>query len=62
MNIQTTENAKEHKNSYSNLFVKICVFCCEIKNIGFDGLNGCRMRQAARVTKIREIRSIRCKT
>lgn len=42
MNIKTTENTKEHKNSYSNLFVKICVFCCEIKNIGFDGLNGCR--------------------
>ena len=33
MNIQTTENTKGHKNSYSNLFVKICVFCCEIKNI-----------------------------
>lgn len=26
-NIQTTGNTKEHKNSYSNLFVKICVFC-----------------------------------
>ena len=42
MNIQTTENTKEHKTFHSNLFVKICVFCCEIKNIGFDGLNGCR--------------------
>ena len=42
MNIQTTENTKEHKNSYSNLFVNFCAFCCEIKNIGFDGLNGCR--------------------
>ena len=31
MNIQTTENTKEHKNGYSNLFVKICIFCCEIK-------------------------------
>ena len=42
MNIQTTENTKEHKIFRSTLFVKICVFCCEIKNIGFDGLNGCR--------------------
>lgn len=31
MKIKTTENTKEHKNSCSNLFVKICVFCCEIK-------------------------------
>ena len=31
MKIQTTENTKERKIFHSNLFVEICVFCCEIK-------------------------------
>ena len=29
-------------------------------HIGLNGLNGCRIRQEARVIKIREIRVIRC--
>ena len=45
MNIQTTENAKEHKNSYSNLFVEICVFCCEIKTSDLMDKTDAEMRR-----------------
>ena len=58
MKIQTTENTKERKIFHSNLFVKICVFCCEIKNIGFDGLNGCRNKKVT--TNITNNTNISC--